>query len=176
MKNSRRFKKAIPSRDQSNYYNFALSEISAIFSHLRNLFGADLLNWPPYATNFSSFLRAREHEIIAKRRAENPEPAPVIVHRRVKKSQMKPAKVWLPSPEDVESHKTPAGSWTALQLAEWGVPWPPPGGWRRDLEKRYKASQGCAPSDIRRIPGSFGVASAVRRVDPITGEIIEALE
>jgi hypothetical protein len=32
--------------------------------------------------------------------------------------------------------RTPAGSWTRAQLAEWGVPWPPPKGWRARLEGR----------------------------------------
>lgn len=35
----------------------------------------------------------------------------------------------------VEAKKTPNGGWTKAQLAEWGVPWPPPKGWRKNLEK-----------------------------------------
>jgi hypothetical protein len=34
---------------------------------------------------------------------------------------------------DVESAKTDAGGWTRAQLAEWGVPWPPPEGWKKKL-------------------------------------------
>jgi hypothetical protein len=44
----------------------------------------------------------------------------------------------LPSPDEIEAAMTPAGSWTAMQLAEWGVTWPPKNGWRRDLERRWK--------------------------------------
>jgi|GEM_PF-3055585 very-short-patch-repair endonuclease len=38
-----------------------------------------------------------------------------------------------PTPEDIEAAKTPAGGWTREQLAQWGVPWPPPVGWRDRL-------------------------------------------
>jgi hypothetical protein len=29
--------------------------------------------------------------------------------------------------------RSPAGGWTKKQLAIWGVPWPPPKGWKRKL-------------------------------------------
>jgi hypothetical protein len=35
---------------------------------------------------------------------------------------------------EIERAKTPAGGWTREQLAAWGVPWPPPKGWRKCLE------------------------------------------
>ena len=31
----------------------------------------------------------------------------------------------------LEAGKTSRGGWTRAQLAEWGVPWPLPHGWRR---------------------------------------------
>lgn len=39
----------------------------------------------------------------------------------------------VPSPEEVEAARTPNGGWTRETLAQWGVPWPPPKGWRREL-------------------------------------------
>jgi len=48
-----------------------------------------------------------------------------------------PSKVSLPSPEEIAAAQTPGGGWTAKSLAGWGVPWPPPAGWRRALEKRW---------------------------------------
>ncbi len=45
----------------------------------------------------------------------------------------------IPSPKDVELAKTPKGGWTRDTLRDWGVPWPPPKGWRdrlRDIWKR----------------------------------------
>jgi hypothetical protein len=30
--------------------------------------------------------------------------------------------------KDIEAKKTKNGAWTRKQLAEWGVPWPPPKG------------------------------------------------
>lgn len=46
-----------------------------------------------------------------------------------------------PSPAEIEAAKTPRGQWTRAQLAKWGVPWPPPSGWKRELEARWRASR-----------------------------------
>lgn len=35
--------------------------------------------------------------------------------------------------EEIESKKTAAGGWTKKDLEAWGVPWPPPKGWKRQL-------------------------------------------
>jgi hypothetical protein len=40
----------------------------------------------------------------------------------------------IPSPAEIEAAKTPRGGWTRATLATWGVPWPPPKGWRKALE------------------------------------------
>jgi hypothetical protein len=37
------------------------------------------------------------------------------------------------SREEVEAGRSPAGGFTRAQLAQWGVPWPPPSGWLRAL-------------------------------------------
>lgn len=34
---------------------------------------------------------------------------------------------------DIDSRRSPQGGWTRATLAEWGVPWPPPKGWRKAL-------------------------------------------
>ena len=34
---------------------------------------------------------------------------------------------------DIEAGKTSAGGYSRAQLAEWGVPWPPPKGWKKAL-------------------------------------------
>ncbi|MGO9354981.1 MAG: hypothetical protein ACLP3C_30650, partial [Mycobacterium sp.] len=31
----------------------------------------------------------------------------------------------VPTPDEIEAARTPAGGWTRAQLAVWGVPWPP---------------------------------------------------
>ena len=38
-----------------------------------------------------------------------------------------------PTPEEIESAKTPKGGWTRETLERWGVPWPPPKGWKKRL-------------------------------------------
>ena len=35
--------------------------------------------------------------------------------------------------DEIMSKRTPNGGWTRRQLAEWGVPWPPPKGWKERL-------------------------------------------
>lgn len=34
---------------------------------------------------------------------------------------------------EIDAARSPKGAWTARTLAGWGVPWPPPKGWRRAL-------------------------------------------
>ena len=38
--------------------------------------------------------------------------------------------------EEIDSQKTEKGGWTRDALAKWGVPWPPPKGWRAALIER----------------------------------------
>lgn len=45
---------------------------------------------------------------------------------------------------EIIAKMTPKGAWTRKTLASWGVPWPPPHGWRRQLEQHgfpYRASR-----------------------------------
>lgn len=42
---------------------------------------------------------------------------------------------------EIVAAMTPKGGWKATQLAEWGVPWPPPRGWREKLVSNYKNAQ-----------------------------------
>jgi hypothetical protein len=44
------------------------------------------------------------------------------------------------SPEEVEAARSPRGGWTRATLAAWDVPWPPPAGWRRALERGEEVS------------------------------------
>lgn len=38
-----------------------------------------------------------------------------------------------PTAAEITDARTERGGWTRAQLAEWGVPWPPPRGWRKRL-------------------------------------------
>jgi hypothetical protein len=40
----------------------------------------------------------------------------------------------------IEAGKTPRGAWTDPQLGRWGITWPPPKGWRRELVARWARS------------------------------------
>lgn len=55
------------------------------------------------------------------------------------------------SREEIEARKSPRGAWTAKTLAEWGVPWPPPHGWRAELERRHREGRGRSPETQARI-------------------------
>lgn len=87
----------------------------------------------------------------------------------------------VPSPEEVEAARTPGGGWTREQLAEWGVSWPPPAGWKKRLaeqwqNQRHSAPDGCSadPSPIVEIytdgacdpnPGPGGWGAILRYQD-----------
>lgn len=42
------------------------------------------------------------------------------------------------SNDEIEAGRSPKGGWKAAQLAKWGVPWPPPNGWRKQLIANYE--------------------------------------
>lgn len=46
-----------------------------------------------------------------------------------------------PSPEEVEAGRSANGGWTKSTLAGWGVPWPPPAGWKRRLADRFRCEK-----------------------------------
>ena len=37
------------------------------------------------------------------------------------------------SEEEILAARSPKGSWTKKTLAQWGVPWPPPSGWKATI-------------------------------------------
>jgi hypothetical protein len=59
-------------------------------------------------------------------------------HRWLHKRGLDPdlvPKQW-PTEAEIIAARTNAGGWTRETLARWGVPWPPPKGWRRALVAR----------------------------------------
>lgn len=38
-----------------------------------------------------------------------------------------------PTPEEIDAARTANGGWARESLATWGVPWPPPAGWKKKL-------------------------------------------
>jgi guanosine-3',5'-bis(diphosphate) 3'-pyrophosphohydrolase len=58
-----------------------------------------------------------------------------------------------PTKEEVQAGMTAKGGFTKAQLAAWGVPWPPPKGWRKSLEARMTqalpgTAQGAASREL----------------------------
>jgi len=43
------------------------------------------------------------------------------------------------SQAEIIAAMTPKGGWKAKTLADWGVPWPPPKGWRQKLAENFEA-------------------------------------
>lgn len=39
----------------------------------------------------------------------------------------------MPTEREIEAARTEKGGWTRETLKAWGVPWPPPTGWRKRL-------------------------------------------
>lgn len=42
---------------------------------------------------------------------------------------------------DIEKGKSAKGGYTRKQLERWGVPWPPPKGWRRELIRKARQAK-----------------------------------
>jgi ribonuclease HI len=53
----------------------------------------------------------------------------------------------MPSKDEIAAAKTRAG-WTRAQLAAWGVPWPPPRGWRGALIREHHEGVTREPLDV----------------------------
>ncbi|MFE8940925.1 hypothetical protein ACFYNX_26005 [Streptomyces sp. NPDC007872] len=66
----------------------------------------------------------------------------------------------LPSPEEIEAARTPAGGWKRDQLAAWGVPWPPPKGWKDEQHQLWTAARqdGSPPPPPHPAPAPDGFA------------------
>lgn len=78
---------------------------------------------------------------------------------KVALARLKRGKFTVPSPHDVIAAMSPAGAWTAITLAEWGVPWPPPHGWREALEYRWFELGGYPPGEDGN-PSEFPIITA----------------
>ncbi len=48
----------------------------------------------------------------------------------------------IPTESEIEAAKTERGGWTKSTLAKWGVPWPPPKGWKNRLVNEARMRKG----------------------------------
>lgn len=89
--------------------------------------------------------RSRPFRLRASPSTDSSEPrstsavAPPERHPPAAEAETSPQPLVLPSPDDIEAARTPAGGWSRQQLAAWGVPWPPPKGWKERLIARWTA-------------------------------------
>jgi hypothetical protein len=73
--------------------------------------------------------------------------AAIAIGRQAKAAQRTPEQAailaGLPrvSREEIEAGRSAAGGFTREQLAQWGVPWPPPAGWLRALLREEGGSE-----------------------------------
>jgi hypothetical protein len=51
--------------------------------------------------------------------------------------------------EEIEAGRSQAGGYTKAQLARWGVPWPPPKGWKEALLAGTPMEREVQPSAVR---------------------------
>ena len=52
----------------------------------------------------------------------------------------------MPNEEEILAARTAKGGWTKAQLAEWGVPWPPPKGWKERLIEECRLRESSVPN------------------------------
>lgn len=83
----------------------------------------------------------------------------------------------MPTREEIEAGKTKAGGYTRKQLEQWGVPWPPPAGWRRRL---LREAENAGPSvlDCSAVDGKVVVkwrdnSVVIAVLEPHTAEAFE---
>lgn len=63
--------------------------------------------------------------------------------------------------EEIEAQRTLKGGWTRETLGEWGVPWPPPSGWKRAILEGGIPYQGPESTPRTRAPRSKALTAQV---------------
>jgi hypothetical protein len=75
----------------------------------------------------------------------------------------------MPNRHEIEAAKSERGGWTRAQLAAWGVPWPPPKGWKKQLEDSADAR----PSLLTAAERLLAILGTPQINDPAAGAIEE---
>lgn len=77
--------------------------------------------------------------------------------------------------DDIEAAASPRGGFTRRQLAAWGVPWPPPKGWKKRL---IRDGSPTPILDSRRasVPGARKASSQNALVDDFCADVVGTLE
>jgi hypothetical protein len=80
-----------------------------------------------------------------------------------------------PTEAEIMAQQTEAGGWTRQTLADWGVPWPPPQGWKSALlnhDERWfrRLLGGLNPTSRGLFPLGQSEPSKPRQADPYEAE------
>jgi hypothetical protein len=70
-----------------------------------------------------------------------------------------------PTRQEIDAARSKRGGWTRAQLAEWGVPWPPPRRWKRRLLRESTAARAeTGPAVIEEFGAMDGMRSERLRI------------
>ena len=78
-----------------------------------------------------------------------------------------------PSPQQIDAT---AGRHDAMQLAAWGVPWPPPKGWKDKLADLYREQQDAKGKSAEAKAEGPGAALACRTKAELVAELVDCQE
>lgn len=72
--------------------------------------------------------------------------------------------------QEIMAARSPKGGWTRKTLAQWGVPWPPPGGWKASILANgipYQSADGARPKGQAEIITQEGLQRAMDASAPV---------
>jgi ribonuclease HI len=72
--------------------------------------------------------------------------------------------------KEIESLKTSNGGWTRERLARWGVPWPPPKGWKKKLLNENKTATETTTNETTKV--KIKTAKTERDVNEVLPEVL----
>lgn len=79
--------------------------------------------------------------------------------------------------EYLDAHRTERGAWTLLQIVALGVKWPPPPGWRKEIDgKELTDDQARAFESAKTAFSAKTLRQQKRRSAEISGEIMQAVK
>lgn len=78
--------------------------------------------------------------------------------------------------EQIEAGKSLKGGWTAKTLASWGVPWPPPKGWKEALLTGSAMPEAQIKEEVERTPEVMLDDLVITLISMGKGDIVTGIE